>query len=248
MTRDEPPKRQTPPSARAQNLLRRFPVIDLAKAVSLPATRRQAFLRKFVESSTSRSYAPTRGASPMIYAAQGLLIESAPETWEAIEKHLRYSARPDILDDNIAASKILFDFVRAQNYRATQCESQNLKVRLKQQVSIDLTFYVTDGERLIFQFPQLRREFLTDAAIRVLGSIIHHAYAHGDFAAAEIEVADIGCLPGTDERFPRIRAIPASEVHDRNALSEQIDEVYAILGEIVKNPPAPPGTSNPMGI
>jgi hypothetical protein len=243
----DPPKRRVSPETKAQNLLKRFPIIDLAKAVSLKDQKRRSFLTHFVNTRTTMSYAPTRDAYPMIYAAQGVLLESAPETWTAIETHLRLTARPDILENNVSASKELFDFVRPKNYRATQCETRPLKISLLQTVNIDLSFYITEGEKLIFQFPLVRRECLDDGAIQVLGSIVHHAYAQGDFAAAEIEIADISCLVPGAERHPRLRSVPAGLVLDRPALNEQIEDVYSVLSEIARRPPKPPSESTPMG-
>ncbi len=241
------PKRKVSPESKAQNLLKRFPVIDLAKAVSLKPQQRRGFLSSFVNSATTMSYAPTRSVYSMIYAAQGLLLESAPETWTVIESHLRLVARADILDDNLRVSKELFDFVRSKGYLATQCEIRPLKVSLLQAVNIELNFYITDGDRLIFQFPLVRREALGDAAIQALGSIIHYAYSQGDFASAEIEIADMSCLTGTEERCPRLRSLPRDMILSRPALNDQILEVYAILSEIAKRPPKPPTEATPMG-
>jgi hypothetical protein len=246
MARDDPPKRRASPETKAQSLLRRFPIVDLAKAVFLTGSERRAFLERFVATSTTMSYMPTRDVFAMIYAAQGPLLESAPEPWNIIERQIRRLARPDIIDANISASKILFDFIRSQHYVATQCNVQVLRVRLLQVVKIQLGFYVTEGDRLLFQFPIVRRECLDDSAIRVLGSVVHHAYAHGDFVDAEIEIADISCQKGSNERYPRIRPVPRVEIYDRESLTDPIADVYAILAEIATRPPKPPDRKTPM--
>ncbi|HJS87764.1 MAG TPA: hypothetical protein VJ779_20110 [Acetobacteraceae bacterium] len=177
----------------------------------------------------------------MIYGAQKPLFGVPPEPWSAIERHLRATTRPDILEMNLDASRHLFDLVRSQGYIATECDPQVLRVRLKQVVTIGLDFYVTQGERLIFQFPQMRKECLGESALYILGSIVYHTYAQGDFADAEIEIADISCLPRGDERVPRIRPVPASSILDRVALTEQIEEVYDVLSELA-GPPSNPSS------
>jgi hypothetical protein len=228
---------------KARNLLSRFPIIDLAHAVVLNGSKRRAFLSRFVDTITTQSYTPTRSAAPMIYASQKPMFEMPQPTWDEVERYIRKSARPEILDMNLEASRALFDFVRSQEYLATDCDPQALRVRLKNIVPINLSFYVTQGDRLIFQFPLIRKTSLTDDAIRVLGSIIHHAYVQGDYSFGEIEVADISCMPKSDHRAPRIRSIPSSEILDREALTDQIGEVYEILETLAARPPpqAPKG-------
>lgn len=176
----------------------------------------------------------------MIYGAQKPLFETQPEPWSAIERDLKNVAHADILAMNIEASHHLFDLVRSQNYIATECDTQVLRVRLKQIVNISLRFYVTQGDRLIFQFPLVRKSSISDNALYMLGSILHHAYAQGDFSAAEIEVADVGCMPGSKTRAPRIRSVPDSCILDRAALTDRIEEVYDLLRELAGRPSSTP--------
>jgi hypothetical protein len=231
---------------KAQTLLARFPIIDLAHAVVISGSNRRTFLTNFVDGMTTKSYAPTREAASMIYASQKPMFEMPPPTWEDVEKFIFKKAHAEIFEMNLEASKCLFDFIRSQNYLATDCEVQALRVRLKNIVPINLPYYITEGDRLIFQFPLLRRSFLADDAVVVLGSIIHHAYVQGDYSTAEIEVADIGCMPNIKYRAPRIRAVHRSEILDREALTEQIDEVYEILRVLASRPP-PPSPPGPGG-
>jgi hypothetical protein len=156
---------------KAQNLLSRFPIVDLAKAVALEGKNRHDSLKRFVDSFPPGSYAPTRSALSMIYNVQKPLFETPPPPWSAVEKYIKHAAAPGIVDMNLDATRCLFDYVRTKNYVATECESQVLRVRLRQVVKIDLDFYVTDGDRLIFQFPFLRRQAISDSALAVLVSI-----------------------------------------------------------------------------
>jgi hypothetical protein len=165
----------------------------------------------------------------MIYGAQKPLFDMPAVPWDDVKRYIETVANADIVDMNIDASKCLFDLVRERRYRATECDPQVLRVRLRQIVNINLPFYITDGERLIFQYPLLRRSYLNDNALVVLCSILHHAYAQDDFSEAETEVADIGCLKQNNERFPRIRSIPRDSILNREALTEQIEEIYDLL-------------------
>ncbi|MDR3533413.1 MAG: hypothetical protein P4L90_23005 [Rhodopila sp.] len=224
---------------KAQSLLLRFPVTDLARAVSLTGFNRQSFLKQFIDTFTTLSYVPTRQAAAMIYGVQKPLFETPAEPWAAVEKHLKATTDPNLLDMNLEASRHLFDLVRPEGYEATECETQVLRVALKQIVYIGLDFYVTRGQRLIFQFPQPRLDSPTDSALLILGSIIHHAYVQGDYAEADVELADVGRVPGarrTDPRSPRIRLVPREDILSLTALTAHIEDVYGILHELGTRP------------
>lgn len=221
-------------STKAQNLLRRFPLTDLAIAVAQRGSNREAFLRRFVESRTGASYEWTRAAAQLIYCVEQPMFR-APMfptlvlPWEAIEAQIRRLATPHNVARNVEASRALFDLVRPRGYKAYYHDPQVLRVRLLQVVPIDLAFYCLDGTRLLFQFPQPRRQALSDEVVAVMISIIHHAYAVGDYAEADVEIADLGTLPTTDERAPRIRTIPKGDILGREELTAQIAEVYDAL-------------------
>jgi hypothetical protein len=73
---------------KAQNLLARFPIIDLAHAVILNGSNRRTFLTNFVDGGTTKSYAPTCEAASMIYASQKPMFEMPPPTWEEVDKFI----------------------------------------------------------------------------------------------------------------------------------------------------------------
>ncbi len=153
MADDGPPRRSE--GAKAQSLLNRFPVTDLAQAVAKGGERRRRFLEHFVKSWPNGSYAPTRQSFHMIYGVSSSLIQIPPEPWQEIEKNLRSLSESDMLDMNMSASRELFDLVRSREYSATTCDEQVLRVGFNQIVPIGLTFYVTEGDRLLFHFPHL---------------------------------------------------------------------------------------------
>jgi hypothetical protein len=240
MADNDPPRRSK--GAKAQNLLNRFPVTDLAQAVARKGERRRRFLEHVVESWPNGSYVPTRQSYHMIYGASSPLIQIPPEPWEEVEKNLKSLCDPDILAMNMSASRELFDLVRSREYSATTCDEQVLRVGFNQIVPIGLTFYVTEGDRLLFQFPQPRMDALTFEEILVLGSVIHYAYAQGDYANAVIEVADLSDpnppVKGKPrKRDGRICCLAREEIMGRELLTEQIDDVYAILKELVSKTP-----------
>jgi hypothetical protein len=163
---DKKPKRS--PANKAQNLLLRFPVTDLACAVALTGQRRLAYLKRFIGGGTVLSYVPTREAAIMIYGVQKPLFESPIEPWEKIERHLRDNTDPTILDMNLNTSKLLFKLVRTKKYAATEHPEQVLRVGPKQIVPIGLSFYITEGDRLIFQFAHPRIDCLSDMRMRAV--------------------------------------------------------------------------------
>ena len=70
--------------------------------------------------------------------------------------------------------------------------------------------------------------------LRTLGSVIHYAYVQGDYAKAEIEIADLGSPPKTKVRAPCIRAIPREEILGLPELRNEIEDVYRILRELAE--------------
>jgi hypothetical protein len=240
MADDDSPRRSK--GAKAQSLLNRFPVTDLARAVAKTGDRRRRFLERFVESWPDGSYVPTRQSYHMIYGVSPTLIHIPPEPWPTIEKNLRSLCHPDILNMNLSASHELFDLVRSQEYSATACDEQVLRVGFNQIVPIGITFYITEADRLIFQFPQPRMDALEYNEAVILGSVVHHAYAQGDYAEAAIEIADLGdpnppVKGKARKREKRIHALAREEILDRDSLTEQVDDVYAILRQLVPERP-----------
>ena len=224
------------PKRKVQSLLRRFPVSDLAIALSKNPTARRAFLRKFVTTSPTLSYVPSKDAASVVYGVQKPLFEMPVEKWESIEESLRRSCRPDLLDMNLLATRALFDLIRPKEYKATECEPQLLRVQLQRAIKIELSYYITDGDRVIFQFFQPRSSTFSDESLTLLGSIIHHAYVVGAYEEAEVEIANL-CAPAPRcPRNPTIVNVPRGDIFGLPELTERINEVYELLGEIALNP------------
>lgn len=226
------------PGAKAQNLLRRFPFTDLAIAVARRGERRAAYLERFVRGGTNASYRWMRAAVPEIYSVQGQLIPVAPAPWEQIKSKLEKDTPPENVDRNVGAATELFDLVRPRGYRAFSIDPQDLRVSLLQRVPIGLNYYLVEGDRLLFQYAQPRRAAqFNDDVLSTMGSIIHHAYAFGDYAAAEIEIADLSIPEGGSAREARIRPVRRSDILGRDELNQEIEAVYALLQEIAERPP-----------
>ncbi len=78
--------------SKAERLIERFPVTDLALAVTYRGPKRERFLQRFVEEFTPKSYRAVREAAPLIYNAQPPLIELPAPAWPDIEMKIRRSA------------------------------------------------------------------------------------------------------------------------------------------------------------
>ena len=205
---------------------------DLSKAVALQGQDRRFFLEEFVRDFIRTSYRPTRDSAHMIYGVREPLIHIPPEPWEAIDEHLRKVCEPKLLKMNLTASKLLFDFVRKRDYNATYHPVQDFYIGPHRSVPIGISYYVTEGDRVLFQFPQPRRDTLSDRAVRILGSIVHHAYVQGDYENAEIEVIDLGCPPKSNKREPRIRPVKRDEIMELSELKKESQGVYDLLFEL----------------
>ena len=69
-----------------------------------------------------------------------------------------------------------------------------------------------------------------------LGSIIHHAYARGDYSDFDVEVADLGRPHKEAQRCPHIRLIGRDAILALPLLTVEIEDVYSILRELVPPP------------
>lgn len=233
---------------RAQRILRRFPFTDLAIAVTRTGSNRRAVLRQFVKGRPPASYQSTRDAAQLVYGVKQPVLEPTIAEWEEIEAFVRRAAKPSDVERNLDASKSLLDLVRPQSYRAFYHEPQVLRVRLLHRVSFGLSFYCLDGDRLIFQYPQPRKRYLTDDTVAVMLSLLHHSYVVGDFAQAEVEMADLGLGQGADERAPRIRPLARSDVLSLDELRPEIEDVYGVLQELAEEDDAGPGGPGDLGL
>jgi hypothetical protein len=219
---------------RADRLLGRFPVTDLARALALRGERRRGFLSDFVEKFPKGSYGPVRSVVPRIYGSQPPLMDLPVEEWKDIECSLRRACPPDILDDNIEVGQLLYEHAKAENYRATDHYIHTFLYG-PGSATIGINCYLTKDETIIFQYPQFRRDALNVEQVRCLLSIVHHAYAIGDFAMAEMEIVQFPARKGK-KREVRLERLDRAQVLDRPALNAEIDDVYAILRDLAGAP------------
>lgn len=216
---------------KALNLLKRFPFTDLAVAVARKGALREKFLRGFVESGgIARSYRWTRGATGLIYCVELPMFPAPVLSWREVEKAIRDVANDYNVESNVEAGQALFDLVRPKKYKAYSHDEQVLRVGLKQIVSVGLNFYIVDGDRLVFQFPQPRAQCVFDDHVAItMMSVMHHAYAVGDFADADVEIADVSCEEEKGPRMPRIRKLEQEDLMSLEELNKEIVDVYEIL-------------------
>lgn len=216
---------------KADALLGRFPVTDLAEAVSLNGSRRENFLVGFVKGIPKGSFAPLRQVTSRIYGVQPPLLELPLEDWPAIERSLRVLAYPEVLERNIQVGRDLFKHAREENYLATSVPPQVFRYG-RGTASIGLDFYLTQGNRLFFQFPHFRSKALADQQAITLCSIISHAYAFGDFSSAEVEIVQFSKTKRN--KYPHIISPATSSLMGRDELSAEIDDVYRVLRDIAE--------------
>jgi hypothetical protein len=179
-----------------------------------------------------------RDAAGVIYYVELPLFPTPKLDWVQIETALRDITPPHNVDINVEAGKALFELIRPLRYRAFPHDENVLRVGHNQIVYIGLNFYVVDGDRLIFQYPQPRAQpVFDDQVAAVMMSIIFHAYAFGDYANADIELADLSAADKDSPRNPRIRRIGRNEVIGREELTKDIEDVYRILRSLVAPKP-----------
>lgn len=225
-----------PISDKAKRAIARFPVTDLAVAVGRNRTAREGVLRDFLGHIPRSSYAATRGAAGLIYGVELPFDTTGLVPWEKIAAQIRRTAAAHDVERNVEAAKCLFDLVRPAGYKAYPIEPEPLRVATGRKVIIDLPYHLVDGERLVFQFLHARRTRESDSVIRALASMIHHAYAVGDYADAEIEVADLSQPEKKiKERGPCIRAVPRADIMSLSELTAEIEDVHGMLLSIAES-------------
>jgi hypothetical protein len=167
--------------------------------------------------------------------------------WPQIETVIRKKTPEHNVAINVEAANHLFDLVRPRGYKAYEHDEQRLRTGVKQEVYIGLRFYLVDGERLVFQFPQPRAQpVFNDDVAAVMLSIMHHAYATGDYADADVELADLSAVEPDGDREPRIRTLARGDVLGREELNTQIEAVYEVLRALA-NRKFDPDEPTPMG-
>ena len=223
-----------PISAKALQSLARFPVTDLAFAIARNAVAREAQLKRFLRFVPNSSYQTTRNAVGVIYGVELPLAPAPTMTWAAIKTQITALAKPKDVARNLEASQSLFDLIRPLGYQAYPHEQQTLKVGTGRVVPIDIRQYVVDGDRLIFQYVHPRREWPDEHALVALASIVHHAYATGDFAHAEFELVDLSCN-NSKARTPCIRQVSRADILGRDELRLRIEEIYGLLLQLAED-------------
>jgi len=226
------------PKKKARNLLNRFPFTDLSIAVSRNGSERENFLRAFVETSTPRSYKWVREAAGLIYPVELPLFPTPVLSWVEIDTIFRNVTPPHNVSINVDAGKELFDLVRPKKYKAYPHDGEVLRIGHNQVVFIGLDFYVVDGDRLVFQYPQPRAQpVFDDYVAAVMMSMIFHAYVYGDYAEADVELADLSADEPKKPRNARIRRIGRNEIIGRDELTREIEDVYETLRALVEIKP-----------
>lgn len=230
---------------KAVGLLNRIQFIDLAQAVTTSPVSRKDWLRKYLQRAVAGgkfpSYRHFRAALPTIYGVRrGLDISPAVGRSE-LEKYVRAACKGIDEAINVEAALCLFDTIRPMGYTAYDHPPRNLPLGLNRTAAIGLEYELVRHGELIFQFAFPRRERLDDHTIKILLSIIHHAYATGDREAAVVELADLSCefetAEARRERLPRVRSpriirLPLADLISQEDLAPEIQNVHDLLLEL----------------
>lgn len=234
---------------KAVGLLNRIQFIDLAEAVTVSSVARKDWLRTFlhraVRGGKFPSYRYFREAIPTIYGTTRGLDPSPPIGRDELERYMKVACNGVDEGINIDAALALFDTIRPLAYTAYDHPQKTLPLGLKRTAAIGLNCELVKDEELIFQFPFPRRSRLDDHTIKVMLSIIHHAYAVGDREDAVVELADLSCNFVTAEsrrerlpqvRSPRIIRLSRDDLISLDDLAPEIQSVHDLLLELGEEP------------
>lgn len=223
------------PKTKADKLIARFPVTDLAIALSRTGERRANFLRSFVDGFTTRSFRALREVAPLIYNAQPPLWELPTPNWSDIETKIRRGAGPHNADINIGAAILLKDLISRRSFKAILSSEQFIHVGPGRIVKIGLNYYIVEDGNVIFQFVQPRADEKIDASVaRALMSLVHYAYVFGDFEDAVVEMADLSAVAKGSHRVPRFHRLNKTDLMTRNELNAEIDNVHGLLSKLAR--------------
>ena len=236
------------PRQRRQNadkLVGRFPVTTLAEAVAVRGESRRKVIERFVRGRPDGTFTPLRKLFRRVYGSQGgidgadqaLIPDLPPDDWPAIDRALRATCDPEALEANLHVGYMLFKHARETGYVATNIDVLPLRIG-RANVSIGINFYLTQGERLIFQFPHLRKSPLSPAQASILGSLISFGFVQGDYAAAEVEIISFAAF-ARNERVTKLIEVPRADMWSREQLESEIDNVYDTLWRIARGEDEP---------
>lgn len=234
----------------ADKLVGRFPITTLVEAVAAVGDNRRKLLERFVKGNPQGTYTPTRKLFRRIYGSHGpidgadgpLFADLPADPWPVIDQALRDACDADVLYDNLTVARMLFDHARKGQYVATNIDRLPLQIG-RSKVQIGLDFYLTQGERLIFQFPHLRAAALTRQHATILGSLVHLGLVTGDYSAADVEIISFAtdpkrrdpAYPDRKLRVPHLQLVERADMWSRAELQEEIDDVYDILWAIARS-------------
>jgi hypothetical protein len=219
--------------SKAEKLLERFPVTDLALAITYRGSNRERFLTRFVDSFTPQSYRAVRDASPQIYNVQTPLFALPPPTWQDVEKKIRRIAGRFNAERNVDAARHLRKLISARRFTAHPIPEQFIHIAPGRIVKIGLNFYLVEQDETIFQFVQPRADARMDESVaRCLMSLVHYAYVFGDFENAVVEMADLSTIERGGERVPRFHRLSSGALLSRSQLNSEIDAVHSLLEQI----------------
>lgn len=221
--------------SKADRLIQRFPVTDLALAVTYKGEKRERFIQRFVDQFTTKSWRSVREHAHLIYNAQPPLagMELPPPHWSEIENQIRRSAGKNNAAANVNVARLLKDLIATRKFKAFQTPEQFIHLAPGKLVKIGLTYYLVEDQRLIFQFFQPRADARVDChVVRALMSLVHYAYVFGDFEDAQVEMADLSALHPGGDREPRIHVLQRSDLMSREELNSEIDNVHSLLEKI----------------
>ncbi|MBR0672828.1 hypothetical protein [Neoroseomonas soli] len=224
---------------------------NLAEAVAVSGAERERVLQSFVRGAGPGTYTPTRRVLRRLYGSHGaedgayspLIEHLPPEPWDKIEPDLRADCQPDHEAANLEVARLLYDHARTAGYVATHFDAPNLRTG-RSIVPIPMNMFLALGDRLIFQFPHLRRSPLTANQEDVMATIIAMTCIMGDFEPADVEIVSFppeaarakgkreGSSAARPPRITRLTTIDRKRWIPRTKLQPEIDDVYAILHKL----------------
>lgn len=229
------------------SLIERYLFRDFVEALAVPPRKRLDHLRAYVDRE-NRPWASHKGMRSMIcdiYGVRRGLDPSDPPDWKTIKKGLEQRCDSKDLQSNMELARVLFDFVRAQSWKAYDDHPKHdMSFDLdSRRVPIDVQHHIIDDQRGAFQFVQTRATPFTVEQLLIAQSMIFHRYVRDDYSSFDVEIVDLSRRPQVKARggvaysgprmtrvlrLNREQLLPKAEI---DALANDVYETLLAIGD-----------------
>lgn len=232
-------------------LLQRFEFTDFSGFIARPHSQRYSALKAYIDRASGNwgSYGPFRASIADIAGVERPLDPGEKLTLSEILRSIKVRSQRGNRDDyamNKEAASAYFEYIRRVGVTAYDDHPRApLYIAADRRISMRIEHYIVEGGCGSFQFVNPRRTSLEPDEAAIAMSLVHQAYAVGDYADFDVEIVELGPVETVgprggrvygDERCPRSIKLSQLEIRDKAWLDEQANHIYSLLLRIAEDP------------